>query len=59
MRGKKTNIFCNAKQKESGVELHLKGVENINSTVDSVESILSVPMEVQDNGLSFIQAEIV
>lgn len=38
MRGKKTNIFCNAKQKESGVELQLKGVENINSTVDSVES---------------------
>lgn len=27
---KKTNIFCNAKQKESGVELRLKGVEDIN-----------------------------
>lgn len=42
--GRETNIFCNAKQKESGVELHLKGVENINSTVDSVKSSFPVAM---------------
>lgn len=52
--GKKTNIFCNAKQKESGVGFHLKGAENINSTTDQgVESGFSVPVQVQDNALKF------
>lgn len=44
------NIFCNAKQKESGVELHLKVAENLNSTVT---------MQIQDNGLSFTPFELV
>lgn len=44
-----TNIFCNAKQKESVVELHLKVAENLNSTVT---------MQIQDNGLSLTPFEL-
>lgn len=42
------NIFCNAKQKESRVELHLKEVEIINSAADSVKSAFLVAVQLQD-----------
>lgn len=42
--GGETNIFCNAKQKKSGVKLHLKRAENINLTVGSVKSSFPVTM---------------
>lgn len=42
------NIFCNAKQKESRVELHLKEVEVINSAADSVKSAFLVAVQLQD-----------
>lgn len=42
------NIFCNAKQKENRVELHLKEVEIINSAAYLVKSAFLVAVQLQD-----------
>lgn len=42
------NIFCNAKQKESRVELLLREFEIINSAADSVKSAFLVAVQLQD-----------
>lgn len=61
MGGREANIFCNAKQKESRVELRLKEVEINNLAADSVKSALLVAVLLQDKWirLQSIAVEIV